>query len=1282
MGRILANQEINGKVTGQVLLGGEPFHKRDHSHRVAFVRDVDTHYAHLTVQETFEFAHALLFPGTDAKKRADKISLILRILGLSHRADTIVGDNLTRGVSGGERRRVTIGVELLKRCQLLVLDEATTGLDSATSLQIFRALRVVSDEVAPVITFLKQPGRELFALFDKIIILHRGSIVYNGPGDNMMNFFESQGYEVDKSINPADEILRLLDTNGDELIEVYNQQNPCPIEEKIAKSKGKQVVYNRYSQSWPVQFYWVVKRGFQLIKNQPSIAVSRVMFALIMAFIVGTLYLQLGNNQASITSMQGALFIVSTFPSFQPVLASLPTVFSTRPIFYYQRENHYFHAIPMLCAEFVVNAPIIIIESVIFSTVCYWLIGFNSIFVRFLYFLIMVVNLEIFFSIFTKICGFILPTFLIANITVPPLIFMLNFFTGFAVIERRAPDYMQWIYYISPFRYLLEGLSINEFYGQDYFCDDDEFVPPSSSIALDAPYALGGFEGNQVCPITTGEQILELSDYQTEYAYAWYWFLVLLLFIIIGFFVMIITSYFKYKDRPLRDIKADRKRRSRENFIIQLFKQTICFPCYKRKSNDDSDDIDNDDSNHKLTRNVTISSGMGPIKLEVDDVYGEGTRMKTNIPIYLEWKNISYKVKVLPKSGIMSKLGNFPCFAPFALQDLPLLHNLSGYAKPGMLIAFMGSSGAGKTTLLDVLAQRKTAGDITGEILINGAPIDPETLPRFSGYVEQQNIHVMSETVEEALQFSAALRLSYPKGCKKENFTRHELIAHVIWVMNILQLTEFRHVLIGELSLEQKKRVTIGVELAANPSLLFLDEPTSGLDSIAALRVMKAVKAIADSGVAVLCTLHQPSEVLFGLFSHLILLARGGHIVYFGDISNGYEESIEHFSQFGMNPFPGQNIADFYLDCCASDSKNESGESISEGYKHSIAAKDLEDTLGNGLVPKVNVSKKRFYHKYLPCFGPSNEEGAEIPLPLYNGICSRYPLPQWSYLTSRNVRMWWRSPWSVVIIFANAIMFGLILGLLYSETDNTQEGIKEHITLYFFLIVVLSTSVMTYIPQIFDERAIFYRELSSRTYTAVTYLVSLVSVCIPMMSIYGIIVMLLIFLIADLDTYWYEAGYYFGMGSATFLTSFFLALFLCSISAEAELGNGLYSLVNLLSTYVNGFLLISTEIPVYWIWMYWISFHHYSLEGMLNNALRDETFVCATGEGIPVPVPSETNPYRFQFVCPYTSGEDVLESLEMHTGWILIDILIMCGFVLGMFTLTAIVMTKVKHIQR
>jgi ABC-type multidrug transport system ATPase subunit len=208
----------------------------------------------------------------------------------------------------------------------------------------------------------------------------------------------------------------------------------------------------------------------------------------------------------------------------------------------------------------------------------------------------------------------------------------------------------------------------------------------------------------------------------------------------------------------------------------------------------------------------------------------------------------------------------------------------------------MGSSGAGKTTLLDVLAQRKTDGTINGEIMVDGRPL-PVSFQRSAGYCEQLDVHEPYATVREALEFSALLRQS-------RETPRAEKLAYVDTIIDLLQLRDMEHTLIGKvgagLSVEQRKRVTIGVELVSKPSILiFLDEPTSGLDGQAAFSTVQFLRKLADIGQAVLVTIHQPSAQLFAQFDTLLLLAKGGKTVYFGDIGDNAHSIKEYFGRHG-----------------------------------------------------------------------------------------------------------------------------------------------------------------------------------------------------------------------------------------------------------------------------------------------------------------------------------------------------------------------------------------------
>ena len=229
-----------------------------------------------------------------------------------------------------------------------------------------------------------------------------------------------------------------------------------------------------------------------------------------------------------------------------------------------------------------------------------------------------------------------------------------------------------------------------------------------------------------------------------------------------------------------------------------------------------------------------------------------------------------------------------------------LLSSLEGVVRGGRLTALMGSSGAGKTTLLNTLAQRSISGGIAkGAIHMNGQPL-LKSFRRRVGYAEQMDLHEETSTVLEAVRFSALLR-------QPATITIAEKYAYCDEVLELLELRDVSNAVIGipgrGLNSETRKMVTIAVELAAKPdTLLFLDEPTSGLDSAAAFNVVRALKKLADSGLAILCTVHQPSSNLLGLFDDLLLLAPGGRCVYNGALGGEGRQMINYFEGNGAIP--------------------------------------------------------------------------------------------------------------------------------------------------------------------------------------------------------------------------------------------------------------------------------------------------------------------------------------------------------------------------------------------
>lgn len=226
---------------------------------------------------------------------------------------------------------------------------------------------------------------------------------------------------------------------------------------------------------------------------------------------------------------------------------------------------------------------------------------------------------------------------------------------------------------------------------------------------------------------------------------------------------------------------------------------------------------------------------------------------KTNCKIVVTWQNVTYTI-------------------PYEKNQRTLLQDVQGYVKPGKLTALMGASGAGKTTLLNTLAQRINFGVVHGDFLVDGRPL-PSSFQRSTGFAEQMDVHESTATVREALRFSAKLR--QPKEVPLQ-----EKYDYVEKIIELLEMQDIAGAAIGVpgsgLNQEQRKRVTIGVELASKPELLmFLDEPTSGLDSGAAFNIVRFLRKLADAGQAILCTIHQPSSVLFEQFDQLLLLKSG-----------------------------------------------------------------------------------------------------------------------------------------------------------------------------------------------------------------------------------------------------------------------------------------------------------------------------------------------------------------------------------------------------------------------
>ena len=277
---------------------------------------------------------------------------------------------------------------------------------------------------------------------------------------------------------------------------------------------------------------------------------------------------------------------------------------------------------------------------------------------------------------------------------------------------------------------------------------------------------------------------------------------------------------------------------------------------------------------------------------------------------------------------------------------------------------------SGKSTLLDVLAGKKTSGHINGEILVNGRPKD-ETFTRIAGYVEQNDSHNPMSTVREAIAFSGRMRLP-------QHVSNAELQMKVKNVLEVLGLTHLGDERIGSpgmggVSPEVRKKVTIGVELIAEPSILFLDEPTTGLDSAGAYAVMSAVHTLSKH-LAVVCTVHQPSMELTGMFDDILIMKDGGEVVYFGAMTG----LVTYCAECGLGECPpGKNPVDFILEQLRKANEiNNKGPKLREEDKQKAAAEKEKQSAS--MVKQLSRKFSRRADNPVPAQGGGNQTPTEL----------------------------------------------------------------------------------------------------------------------------------------------------------------------------------------------------------------------------------------------------------------------------------------------------------------
>ncbi|KAF3356308.1 hypothetical protein VdG1_06402 [Verticillium dahliae VDG1] len=362
-----------------------------------------------------------------------------------------------------------------------------------------------------------------------------------------------------------------------------------------------------------------------------------------------------------------------------------------------------------------------------------------------------------------------------------------------------------------------------------------------------------------------------------------------------------------------------------------------------------------------------------------------------------------------------------------------------------------------------------------------------ETLDKI-GDGTSRDIHEGSSTVREALDFSALLR-------QEEHIPKAEKLAYVDRIVRLLELDGLSHALISSLTVEQRKRVTIGVELAARPSLLlFLDEPTSGLDSQSAFSIVRFLRRLADAGQAIMCTIHQPSSDLIEQFDMILALNRGGNTFYFGPVGENGSVVIDYFARRGFPCPPSRNVAEFILETASRPSTN------SEGVRVDWDAEWLVSEENRGVIDYINRVTAERRHE-----APSTEADAQF---------AASTLEQCRLLIQRTFIKQWREPSYVYgRLFVHVVM-GILNGFTFWQQGHDVASLQNRMfTAIIFAFFLPPAVVNSVVVNFFRHRELWEdRELPSATYGWVAFCTANVVCELPMAVVSGTLYWLLWYL--------------------------------------------------------------------------------------------------------------------------------------------------------------------------
>ncbi|KIW10886.1 hypothetical protein PV08_10185 [Exophiala spinifera] len=1135
---------------------------------LAYVLQQDVLLPSLTVRETLRYAADLRLSTTKTKaQRYAMVETVIDDLGLGSCADTRIGDNVHKGCSGGEKRRTSIGVQLLADQPVLILDEPTTGLDAASAVQVVQTLKSLAQRGKTVIMTIHQPRSEIWRLVDNLILLSRGSPVYSGPVAKCLSYFDEAGYNMPPFSNPFDFVIDLAAVDlrsqqsegmSSERVEalraLWRTKSPDFIDSTIDVFSGKTFDGKQMAHSgkWLNELFQETlvhtRRTFVVTCRDRLGLVASMVESLSMGVMSGWIFYQLGSDMAGIRSREGAMYSACALQGYLILL--FETYRLTIDIEVYDRERIE-GVIRPISFIFSRRFARLVLEDLpvpfFYSVIYYFTAGFRAEPEQFFTFFAIQLLLHLIAVNLATVCVGINRHFMIASLIANLSFTLQSMGCGFFINTREIAVWLRWIKWTAYVFYSFGALCTNEFRGHFYDC-------PSP-----------GGPSDPACKEYTGSYILASLNLPSN----WLWRPIVVLvgfalffFILSGLILQVLTT----------EVEMAKQHDSEITYEVESL-QTMTLPGDKE-------------------RGIRVTLDHFGLDLETQRLF-QGKSIKR------------------------------------------IFHPVNTQFDPGVLNVIMGPSGSGKSSCLNAMAGRLYNSPMTkylpsGKMLLNGMTATENVITSICSYVPQDDTGLLSSlTVRETLHFAARLRLP-PFMTNEQKIQRAER------VLLQLGLKDCADTLVGSdmvkgISGGEKRRVSIGIQILTDPRVLLLDEPTSGLDAFTAFSIIEVLKGLADEGRTIIFSIHQPRSDMFKQFGGVVLLAKGGDVVYTGTV----ESMLPYFARQGHSCPESANPADFALDL-VSGGRLESLPSSStaaspqdrENEQTPIALTGVATATATPMTATSPASQEDTRHPSSP---------SHLSLPASLGVHTRRTLPfrtSFPILLHRGIINLRRQPNLLLGRITQLAGLGIVLAAFFSPLKHDYFSVQTRVGYIQAMSSMFFVGMLNSIAMYPSERDIYTHESQrDKTYPLSAFYLYYLALEVPMEVVASLLFSVLTVFAARLP---YTAGDFFLVAYSAFCVvscgESFGILFLTAFR-HTGLAVSVMSVVLSISIHLAGVL--SIDVDAFLRAVNYISPIKWQVGALLSYTLRGIHFTCTSDQRLP------------DGSCPIATGEEVLKLYKL-----------------------------------